>query len=204
MTRSIILASQSPRRVELLSRMGLEFQTIPSDFDERLDNSRTPQEVAIELAVGKATTVAEQHPDCVVIGADTIVEIDGEQLEKPHDSDEALAMLKRLSGTHNEVSTSLAIICKAENIEITGAETTRVYFKPYNDEVVRAYVATGDPLDKAGAYGIQSGAGPLIDHIEGNFDTVMGLPTHTLARLLAQIGIQSEPVDITHGFGKVA
>lgn len=194
--RKIILASQSPRRKELLAGMGLEFEAIPSNFDEKLDDSRSPEVVAIELAVGKASQIAEQYPDCVVIGSDTIVTIDGNQLEKPHDKTEAYQMLERLSGTHNEVTTSLAVICKADNVLLTAADTTKVYFKPYDRDAVATYVESGDTADKAGAYGIQSGAAPLIDHIDGYYDTVVGLPTHQLVELLAQVGITAKPVEI--------
>jgi septum formation protein len=176
--------------------MGLEFEAIPSNFDEKLDDSRSPEAVAIELAVGKASEVAEKYPDCIVIGSDTIVTIDGNQLEKPQNKAGAYRMLERLSGTHNEVTTSLAVICKADNVMLIGSDTTKVYFKPYEEEAVRTYVESGDTADKAGAYGIQSGAAPLIDHIEGHYDTVVGLPTHRLAELLAQIGVPTTPVEL--------
>lgn len=193
----IILASQSPRRHELLAAMGLVFEIMPSNFDEHLDDTRSPEEVAIELAIGKASEVARQFPDAIVIGSDTIVTIEGNQLEKPYDTAEAIEMLKRLSGTHNEVTTSLAVICEGERILLTDADTTRVYFKPYDAEAVATYVSSGDPLDKAGAYGIQSGAAVLIDHIEGYYDTVVGLPTHNLVTLLAQVGIMARPCELT-------
>jgi len=195
--RKIILASQSPRRKELLAGMGLEFEAIPSNFDEKLDDSRAPEIVAIELATGKASQVAEQYPDCIVIGSDTIVTINGNQLEKPHDKAEAYNMLERLSGTHNEVTTAIAVICKTEKLLLTDVDTTRVFFNPYNEEVIRTYVESGDTVDKAGAYGIQSGAAPLINHIEGYYDTVVGLPTHQLAELLAQFGIKAKPATLT-------
>jgi septum formation protein len=105
-------------------------------------------------------------------------------------------MLERLSGTHNEVTTSVAVICRADKILLTAADTTKVYFKPYDSKAVTAYVESGDTDDKAGAYGIQSGAAPLIDHIEGHYDTVVGLPTHQLVAFLAQLGVQAKPVDL--------
>lgn len=194
--RKIILASQSPRRKELLTAMGVEFTVVPSNFDEQLDDSRPPEVVAIELAVGKATDVAEKFPEAIVIGSDTIVTINGRQLEKPRDTAEAYDMLELLSGTHNEVTTSLAVICKADGTLLTGADTTKVYFKPYNQQAVKAYVETGDTVDKAAAYGIQSGAAPLIDHIEGRYDTVVGLPTLLLTEYLAQLGVTAKPVDL--------
>ncbi len=195
MNRTIILASQSPRRKELLTAMGLEFEIVPSNFEEHLDDSRSPSAVAIELAIGKAQEVAERYPEAIVIGSDTIVTIHGKQLEKPRDKAEAYEILKRLCGTHNEVTTSLAVICKAQNIVLTDADTTKVHFKPYDAAAVAAYVESGDTADKAGAYGIQSGAAPLIDHIEGYHDTVVGLPTHKLVDLLAQVGVQASLTD---------
>lgn len=194
--QNVILASQSPRRQELLAAMGLEFEVVPSNFDEKLDNSRSPEEVAIELAVGKASQVAEEHPDSIVIGSDTIVTIDGTQLEKPRDTAEAYQILERLSGTYSEVTTSLAVVFKAEDIQLTTVDTTKVYFKPYDHEAVRVYVETGDPLDKAGAFGIQSGAAPLIDRIEGYYDTIIGLPTRELAKLLLEVGIDARPAHL--------
>lgn len=194
--RKVILASQSPRRKELLAAMGVEFMVVPSNFDEKLDDSRDPEAVAIELAVGKATDVAEKFPEAIVIGSDTIVTINGRQLEKPRDTAEAYGMLELLSGTHNEVTTSLAVICKATGTLLTGSDTTRVYFKPYDQQTVKAYVETGDTLDKAAAYGIQSGAAPLIDHIQGRYDTVIGLPTYLLSDFLAQLGITAKTVEL--------
>lgn len=194
--RKIILASQSPRRKELLAKMGLTFNTVPSKFDEKLDDSRTPEEVAIELAVGKASEVAALYSDCIIIGSDTIVTIDGNQLEKPRNKAENYDMLKRLSGTHNDVTTSLAVICRDDNVELTGVQTSRVYFKPYDEALVTAYVESGDGADKAAGYGIQSGAAPLIDHIEGHYDTIVGMPTHLLVDLLAEFNIEAQPVEL--------
>ena len=194
--RKIILASQSPRRRDLLAQMGLEFEVMPSNFDEQLDDSRSPETVSIELAIGKATTIAEQYPDCIVIGSDTIVTIGGHQLEKPRDEADSHQMIKLLSGHYHDVTSSLAVICKNDNVLLTGADTTKVFFKPYDEAVVTSYVKSGDGADKAAGYGIQSGGDVLIDHIEGHLDTVIGMPTHKLAELLAQIGIQADPVEL--------
>ena len=195
--RKIILASQSPRRKDLLTQMGLGFEVVPSNFDEHLDDSRSPEVVSIELAIGKATTIAEQYPDCLVIGSDAIVTIDGHQLEKPRDEVDAYQMIKLLSGNYHDVTSSLAVVCKNDNVLLTGADTTKVFFKPYDEAVVAAYITSGDGIDKAAGYGIQSGGDVLIDHIEGHLDTVMGMPTHKLAELLAQVGIQANPVELT-------
>lgn len=193
--RKIILASQSPRRRELLTAMGVEFTAVPSHFDEQLDDSRSPREVSIELGLGKAEDVAQLYPDAIVIGSDTIVTIDGKQLAKPEDVVDAKRMLKSLAGREHDVTTSMVVLCKADGICMTDAVSSRVFFKPYDEQLVDQYVATGDPLDKAGAYGIQSGAAPLIDHIEGRVDTIMGFPTQKLSEMLAKLGIQSTPID---------
>lgn len=193
---TIILASGSPRRKDLLTRMGVVFDIVPSSYDELLDSSRSPSEVAGELALGKARDVAERFPDALVIGADTIVTIDGEQLGKPESPEHAKAMLERLAGRAHDVTTGLALVCAAKGIEQTHADTTKVFFGPYNEAAVDAYIATGDPMDKAGAYGIQSVYGTLITHTEGDFDTVMGLNTTSLARLLTEQGVAAEPLTI--------
>ena len=192
----VILASQSPRRKELLTKMGVVFATIPSYFDEYLDDTRSPETVAVELAVGKALAVAEQHPDDIVIGSDTIVTVDGKQLAKAVDDNEARQMLKALSGTHNEVTTGLAVIRLSDNTKLTGVDTTIVYFRPYNGGEVNRYIATGDYKDKAGAYGIQSGAASLIEYFSGNYDTVLGLPTKLLSDFLNKLGIEAKSVTI--------
>lgn len=179
-----------------MTQMGLEFEVVPSQFAEKLDDSRSPEEVAKELALGKALAVAEQFPDSLVIGSDTIITIDGKQLEKPHDNEEAVAMLKLLSGKTHAVTTSIAVVRLADSTQLVNADTAYVHFLPYDEAKVRAYVQTGDSLDKAGGYGIQSGAAPLIDHIEGHYDTVVGLPTHKLAELLARVGINAKPVEL--------
>jgi septum formation protein len=193
---TIILASQSPRRQDLLTQMGVTFVTIPSNFDEQLDDSRDPETVATELALGKALAVARSYPDSIVIGSDTIVTVAGRQLEKPRDADDALEMLQLLAGKANEVSTGLAVVRFSDGTRLTSADTTRVHFKPYDETLTRQYVATGDPLDKAGAYGIQSGAAPLIDRIEGNYDTILGLPTGLLAQLLTEVGVRAVSVTL--------
>lgn len=192
----VILASTSPRRRELLRLMGVDFEIIPSNFDEKLDDTRSPQEVAQELALGKALAVAAEHPDRIVIGSDTIVTVAGKQLEKPRDIEEAHAMLRRLSGTHNEVTTGVAVVRQSDGLRLVSSDTTLVYFKPYDAAAVRAYLATGDSLDKAAGYGIQSGAAPLISHIKGNYDTVVGLPTRLVAEFLAQVGVGARAVEL--------
>ena len=191
----IILASQSPRRRALLSAMGVEFETIPSNYEEHLDDSRDAETVAKELSLGKAMDIALKNLDAYVIGSDTIVTIDGVQLEKPVDEAEAKATLKLLSGRVNYVTTGLAVVNINKNIELLDAETSNVYFGPYDKAAVEAYVATGDPMTKAGSYAIQALLGTLITHVEGNMDAIIGLPTERLVALLKQCGIDSHPVE---------
>lgn len=196
--KQIILASQSPRRKELLSQMGVEYQIIPSQFDEKLDGSRDPREVAKELALGKALDVANKYPDAYVIGADsiTVVGVENAQLGKPADIHEARAMLKRLSGEANAVTCGVAIVNKNKGIELVDEDTAYVHFKPYDEATVEMYLQTGDYRDKAGGYGIQSGAAPLVERIEGDYDTIVGLPTRLLAQRLAEVGITAEAVTL--------
>lgn len=195
--KRIILASQSPRRKDLLSKMGVKFEVIPSSFDERLDDSREPTDVAIELGLGKAEEIAAQYPDAIVIGSDTIVCLDGKQLAKPEDIDEAKSMLTMLAGKDNQVITSAVVVCRSKDIRLTAADVSTVRFKPYNEQLIDQYVATGDPLDKAGAYGIQSGAATLILGIDGDYDTIVGLPTRLLQKLLSKVDIDSKVVELT-------
>ena len=191
----IILASQSPRRQELLTEMGIVFDVMPSNFDEQLNNDREPADVAEELAAGKAMAIAREFPAATVIGADTIVSIDGKQLEKPTSPENATEMLTLLAGKTHEVTTGIAVICLDEGIHLVDSDTTKVTFKPYDERAIRDYVATGDCMDKAGAYGIQSGAAPLIEGYSGRYDTVVGLTTTVLAEMLSMIGIHAEPVE---------
>jgi septum formation protein len=191
----IILASGSPRRRELLAAMQVEFEVVPSSFEEQLDDGRTPEEVASELALGKAKDVAVKFPDQIVLGADTIVTVEGKQLGKPVDADDALQTLKLLAGREHAVTTGVAIVKLSDGVELVAAETSIVYFRPYDNAAAMAYVRTGDPLDKAGSYGIQSGGAPLIDSIKGNYDTIIGLPTVLVSELLQKLGVPAYPVE---------
>lgn len=193
----IILASGSPRRQKLMTDMGLAFSVKPSNYDEHLDESRSAEAVAMELALGKAKDVASRNPDAFVVGSDTVVAVNGRQMEKPIDQADAHEMLTALAGHESTVSTGVAIIHKNKNIQLVKVGTTKVYFKPDSPEVSElreAYLATNDWQDKAGGYGIQSGAHTLIDHIDGDYDTIVGLPTRILARMLEQLGIPAEAV----------
>lgn len=190
----IILASQSPRRKELLTTMGLEFDIEPSEFDEYLDNDRKPSVIAQELAIGKAGLVAKRHPDALIIASDTIVTLDGIQLGKPENRADAERMLHSMAGRSQLVTSSAVVLYPAKDLILCGASETVVYFKAYDASAVDAYLATGDYAEKAGGYGIQSGAAPLVDHIEGDYDVILGLSTRLLATFLDQCGIAVHPV----------
>lgn len=171
MSAKIILASQSPRRKDLLSRMGVEFEVIPSSYDEKLDEQRDAREVTKELALGKALEIAQRYPDAFVIGSDTIVAIDGRQMEKPIDRADAEEMLIALTNGASTVSTGLAVVNLANDIRLVGQDTAIVSFNPDSPEMKAAretYLDSEDWKDKAGGYGIQSGAAPLIASIAGN------------------------------------
>jgi septum formation protein len=193
----IILASQSPRRRYLLSEMGVEFEVQPSNFEEYLDNDRDVEEVAKELSLGKALDVAKDHPDDYVIGSDTIVYIEGRQLAKTETIEDARQMLLDLAGKENLVVSGVALVNHSKNVELTDTETTRVQFKADSDEVTKLreeYLASGSWRDKAGSYGLQDGAAPLIESISGDYDNLMGLPTRKLAQMLNAQGIVAKHV----------
>lgn len=174
--------------------MGISFDIVTSSFEEELDNTRSPEEVAKELGLGKALAVAKQHPDALVIGSDTIASIGNEQLGKPQNEEEARQMLYALTERASSVTTSVALVCQAQSLAVVKAQTTEIIFKPLDKVAVETYLRTGDWRDKAGAFGIQSGAAPLIERIEGDYDTIVGLPTRLLAAMLAEQGIAVRPV----------
>ncbi len=193
--QKIILASKSPRRVVLLKNLGIKFEVVPSKYTEALDEGCPAEEVAKQLAYGKAKDVSVKYPTAYVIGSDTVVAINGRQMEKPKDLDDAREMLTTLAGHESTVSTGLAVVNLDRGIEIVDVDTTKVYFKENTPEIVRLredYLASGDWKDKAGGYGIQSGANILIDRIDGSYDTVVGLPTVLLSVMLKKTGALKE------------
>lgn len=185
---SIILASASPRRVELLSSAGIEFEVVPGDVDEGLLSGETPEDHVVRLARAKAEDVARKAGGRFYVGADTIVVCEGEIMGKPKDSADAERMLNKLSGISHEVITGFAVYDKERDGVITDAVRTRVYFKPLRDEEIRAYIATGCPFDKAGAYAIQGGAAYMVQKIEGSYSNVVGLPLCEVVDALRRMG----------------
>ena len=182
-----ILASQSPRRRELLSMLGLEFEIITADIDETMDESIPVEDAVAEISRKKAQAVGKNNTGRLIVSADTIVTVEGRVLGKPHSEDEARAMLQSLSGRSHTVMTAVCLYCdgKAE----THVEKTEVVFKPLSLEEIDAYIATGSPMDKAGAYGIQDGAAVFVEALRGDYYNVMGLPLCALVKRLRAHGV---------------
>lgn len=184
---AIILASQSPRRKELLGQMGLSFSVCVADIDESMDASIPVAEAVGDLSCRKAMAVACGQAD-VVIAADTVVVIDGCVLGKPHSEEEAKEMLRRLSGRTHEVMTGVTV--RDESHRETFTEITKVTFRNLSDAEISAYVATKDPMDKAGSYGVQGQAGMFVSALEGDYFNVMGLPICSLSRVLRRFHVE--------------
>jgi septum formation protein len=178
----LVLASSSPRRKQLLEMLGLEILVHPAHVQELILPRETPAAYVRRLARDKARAV----PGEFVLGADTTVVLDNAVLEKPHDAADALAMLRRLQGRRHEVLTAVCLVSAAGTFE--AMDTTAVWFRPADEEALRAYVATGEPMDKAGGYGIQGYGAALVDRIEGDFFSVMGLPLRLVLELLSRAG----------------
>lgn len=187
---ALILASKSPRRRELLAQMGLtDFEIHPAVGEELAEPGLTPPELVQALALHKAREVAEKfaHPGDLVIGADTIVVLNDQVLGKPHDEAHALEMLTALSGREHHVYTGVAVL--QDGRELAQVEDTAVWFRDASQAELNRYIATGEPMDKAGAYGIQGRGGLLVSRIEGDYTNVVGLPIVRLASMLAQFGV---------------
>ena len=189
---AIILASKSPRRQELLTQMGLtDFQVIPARGKETVNPALTPPKLAEALALQKVREVSRDHaaPGDLVIGADTIVVLDGTVLGKPRNTAHALQMLTALSGRRHHVYTGVAVL--RDGTELVAHEDTEVHVCPLTHEEMLRYIATGEPMDKAGAYGIQGRGALLIDRIHGDYCNVVGLPLCRLGKMLARFGLHT-------------
>ncbi len=182
---NLILASASPRRRELLSLAGFSFEVITADVDEVLDASLIPSELVMSLAFQKASAVAAAHKERTVIGADTVVVLDGKVLGKPQSDEHAKEMLRSLSGRTHEVYTGVCLI-KGEKVH-SFFECTRVSFYPLEQELIDSYVASGDCNDKAGSYGIQGKGCVLVKGIEGDYFNVVGFPVARFCREIKAI-----------------
>ena len=184
----LVLASSSPRRRELLESLGVRFDVVPPDVDEHRHPNEEPYDYVLEIARAKAE--AALAPDAVVVAADTIVVIDGQVLGKPGHPDEAMSMLRRLGGITHEVLTGVAVARITDIVQVvTAVESTLVKFLPMTDEEIVDYVATGEPMDKAGAYALGGLGGIFVEAVHGSPSSVIGLPLHTTARLLRGLGV---------------
>lgn len=184
----IVLASASPRRVELLGSAGVTFTVVPSGIPEEALPNELPEDHVLRLAREKALDVAKRVDGRFFIGADTVVVCDGEIMGKPKDSADAARMLRKLAGIGHSVITGFAIYDKQRKDAIAAAVKTRVSFKQLRDEEIQAYIATGCPFDKAGAYAIQGGAGYMVERIDGSYSNVVGLPLCEVVEALRRIG----------------
>jgi septum formation protein len=183
--QQLILASASPRRSELLERIGLRFRICPADVEEYNSPDDGPAQMVLHNAGLKADALVAEFSDGLVLGSDTTVALDGIVHNKPADLDEARAMLKRLSGRAHTVYTAIAMRWQGGDLRDDFVEASQVSFKPLDDATIDAYFKLVDPLDKAGAYGIQTGRDMIIEAVEGSVENVMGLPIQALeARLL--------------------
>ena len=192
----VILASQSPRRRELLTLVGITHEVRPADIDETYLAGEKPAPHAERLARGKCAVIAEREPDALVIGSDTIVVVDGEVLGKPKDEGDAAHMLRRLSGRSHLVVTAVAVAWRGEIR--SAVEDVNVTFHSLSDDDIAAYIATREPMDKAGAYGIQGYGATIVERVDGDYFAVMGLPLQLLVRVVRELGIRYAfgPLDV--------
>jgi septum formation protein len=187
--QALVLASASPRRAELLRAAGIPFDVVPADVDERQHAEEDAAAYVQRLAAAKAAHVATTHPGRAVLGADTTVVVDGEVIGKPRDAAEAVAMLERLSGRSHLVLTGVCLI-GADGRRETSVASTTVEFRPVTRAEIERYVASGEPMDKAGAYAIQGGAGGFVTRIDGDYDNVVGLPVALIQAMCRAMRIQ--------------
>jgi septum formation protein len=189
---SLILASASPRRRELLAQLGVAFDVMVADVTEHEEETTAPQIMVAHNAALKADWVAARRPDAFVLGADTTVFLDSLVLNKPRDLTEARAMLRRLSGRTHTVFTGVALRHAARGLRIDEGATSAVTFRAFGDEVIDRYFQVVNPLDKAGAYGIQEGRELIIERWEGSFTNIMGLPMELTKQILTRVGLLAD------------
>jgi septum formation protein len=184
----VVLASASPRRRQLLDLIGIAHEVRPANIDETMRPRENPRRHAERLAREKATAVAKRDPDLITIAADTIVVVNRKVLGKPKDTDDAARMLALLSGREHMVTTAVAV-SRGKKLR-SAVEEVRVKFRRLRDDEIEAYIATGEPMDKAGAYGIQGYGATIVERIEGDYFAVMGLPIVRLIGLLRDVGVR--------------
>ena len=186
---SVILASTSPRRRELLALLGIAFEIVAPAAKEIPSPGLSPREQAKQFALDKARSIARRHPDDLVLGSDTVIEIDGTLVGKPQDLDDAESMLRQLRGRSHQVHTGIALIHEAACVTVVRVETALVRMTPFTDHELRRYLETEESLGKAGAYSIQGEGARFIEKIEGDYPTIVGLPLRQTADLLEQQGV---------------
>lgn len=184
--KELILASGSPRRKALLSRLGINFAIVVPDVDETLQERETADDYVFRMARTKGEHVAKRFSSAWIVAADTIVIADGRLLTKPRDAEEAVEMLMQLSGREHQVRTGYCLCCLDEQTSVVRSVVSEVCFKPFDSAWARAYVQTGEPMDKAGGYGIQDRGGVLVKSLSGSYTNVVGLPLAEVITLLCQ------------------
>lgn len=189
MKKKIILASTSPRRHGLAQQMGLEFEIMPSNYEEDMSMDMGPDKLAMTLAYGKAKEVADRLKVGVVLGVDTFIVFEGKKLGKPKSKEDAFQMLKSFSGKSQEVYSGVALIDCETSKEIKDFEVTKVKFREMDDQEIRSYIKTGEPMDKAGAYGIQGLSSIFIEKVDGCYTNVVGFPVYNIYKNLKKIGV---------------
>jgi len=182
--KKLILASASPRRIHFLQQLGLDFTSIPATINETSLADEPPDTLVTRLATAKAESIGVHHPRAFVIGADTVVVIENRIIGKPNSPGHALQILQQLQGTSHRVVTGLCLHCPAISLTTCTLKTTIVTFGSFPDSILKAYIDTGEPMDKAGAYGLQGTGGFLVEKITGSCANAIGLPTNDLVRLL--------------------
>ncbi len=187
--KKIILASASPRREELLKKIGLKFEVEPSNYEEDMHSELKPHELARKISLKKAEAVAKKHQDAIVIAADTFIVFGGKILGKPHTEVEAKNMLKTINGQSHSVITGFTIIDADKNKTLSKSIETKVYLRKLASKEIDAYIKSKEPLDKAGAYAIQGLGSVIVERIEGDYFNVIGLPLSALAESLKEFGI---------------
>lgn len=186
----IILASQSPRRLELMHYLTDTFEVIPSDFPEReVEYLGNPEDYCRKLAYEKAKRIAEKHPEDLIIGSDTLVVLDGKILNKPKDRTEAREMIQQMQGTGHQVITAYALLSSSQDINVVDHVSTKVRFAAMSDVEIESYLDQGDYMGKAGAYAIQGAAAKYIECVKGDYYTVVGLPVARLYKELKDLGL---------------
>ena len=183
---TLVLASTSPRRYQILSLLGLPFLMVPPASREVLSGARPPAQEALHQARQKAASLVSRFPDAVILGSDTLINLDGRLIGKPSSLDDARAILQRLRGRSHDVVTAVSILHQSKTVD--AVETARVTMRDFTDTELDAYLATGDPLDKAGAYAIQGAGRDLVASLDGDYLAVVGLPLMAVAQGLAKLG----------------